>query len=295
MSDRNTQRFSGFADLYDSVRPSPPGELGALLSAYACTAGPAVVDLGSGSGLSSRWAARWAASVIGIEPNDDMRAVAESRPAAGLSYRRGTAQDTGLPSGSADLVLFVQALHWMDPVPTLREVSRILRPGGVMAAVDADWPPVAGSARAERAWLEVDRRIAVLERRMAAGDDLHRPVEEPPGAPGTTEVAQPSGASDRGAGVRSWDKAGHLERMAASGVFRFTREVVLHQAVDGGAERFVALLRSQGGYQELRRAGVSDDELGMPRFEHEVTAGLAQCSVPTPLSFSWRVRLGVAG
>lgn len=291
--DANTRRFSGFADLYDSVRPSPPAELGPLLCAYAGTARPAVVDVGSGSGLSSRWAATWAASVVGVEPNDDMRSVAESRPVAGLSYRRGTGEDTGLPAGSADVVLFVQALHWMDPEPTLEEVARILRPGGVMAAVDADWPPVAGSARAERAWLEVDGWVATLEGRMAAGEDLRRPVDEPPEPFRTPGVAAIPGSCDRGAGVRSWDKAGHLGRMAASGLFRFTREVVLHHVAGGGADRFVDLLRSQGGYQQLRRAGVDDDELGMPTFEREVTAGFQERSVPIRLTFSWRVRLGV--
>lgn len=50
----NLERFSGFADLYDSVRPAPPAVLGPILCAYALVDRPAVVDLGSGSGLSSR-------------------------------------------------------------------------------------------------------------------------------------------------------------------------------------------------------------------------------------------------
>ena len=36
----------------------------------------------------------------------------------------------------------VQALHWMEPAPTFGEVARLLRPGGVFAALDCDWPPV---------------------------------------------------------------------------------------------------------------------------------------------------------
>ena len=79
----NPARFSGFADIYDANRPSPPNELGPLLASYANVAAPVVVDLGSGTGLSSRWAATWAASVVGVEPSDDMRTVAESRPTAG--------------------------------------------------------------------------------------------------------------------------------------------------------------------------------------------------------------------
>ncbi len=75
--DGNAERFSGFADLYDAVRPTPPPELGALLCEYAgLTGGAEVVDLGSGSGLSSRWCATWAAHVTGVEPSADMRALA---------------------------------------------------------------------------------------------------------------------------------------------------------------------------------------------------------------------------
>ena len=83
------ERFSGFADLYDEQRPVPPDALAPLLVRYAGVARPSVVDLGSGTGLSSRWAAGWAGAVVGIEPNDDMRAMAESRPAAGVGYRGG--------------------------------------------------------------------------------------------------------------------------------------------------------------------------------------------------------------
>jgi SAM-dependent methyltransferase len=170
--DGNTDRFSGFADLYDANRPSPPRALGPLLVSYANVRRPAVVDLGSGTGLSSRWAAGWAGSVIGIEPNDDMRAIAEQRRTAGVTYAPGVSHRTGLGDRVADIVLAVQAMHWMEPEPTLAEVARLLRPGGVFAIADADWPPVAGIARAEQAWATLHRRIRVSRRGSRAG----RPV-----------------------------------------------------------------------------------------------------------------------
>lgn len=294
-ADGNLGRFSGFADVYDTVRPEPPAALGRLLCAYAGTARPAVVDLGSGTGLSSRWASRWAASVVGVEPNDDMRAVAESLPAPGVSYRAAVADDTGLPTASADVVVAVQALHWMEPGPTLAEVARLLRPGGVLAAVDADWPPVAGNVRAERAWTDLDRRFRVFEERAAAGkrgEALRQPVEAGPSAPGTADAD--GGTRQRGDfGQRSWDKAGHLARLAASGHFAFTREVALDEASGGAAARFVALLQSHGTYRHLRRLGLSDGDLGVDRFEREVGEAFATAAVAYDLTFTWRARLGV--
>src|SRR4029077_17951001 len=100
--------------LYDSYRPSAPSRLGPLLAAYAGADRPVVVDLGSGTGLSTRWPAGWAARVVGVEPNPDMRAVAVARATPGVEYVDGVSHATGLPDGVADVVLAVQAMHWME-------------------------------------------------------------------------------------------------------------------------------------------------------------------------------------
>ena len=261
-SHGNVRRFSGFADLYDAHRPQPPAELGLLLARYCGVERPTVIDLGSGTGLSSRWAVNWAGSVIGVEPNDDMRAQAAAQPMDRVSYCRGTSDDTGLPPASADIVLTVQAMHWMEPVTTHAEVARLLRPGGIFAVIDADWPPVVGLAAAEQAWVEIETRI----------DEL------------TADVS-----SD----VYKWPKAGHLARMVASGQYVFVRELVFHQRSTGGADRFVALLRSQGGYQALRKRNVTDAQIGVDAFDQTVHAAFA-ANPAAQVGFNWRVRLAVA-
>ena len=292
----NPGRFSGFADIYDANRPSPPAELGPLLTSYANVSAPVVVDIGSGTGLSSRWAATWASFVVGVEPSDDMRDMAESRPTAGVTFRKGWSHDTGLPARSADVVLAVQAMHWMEPGPTLAEVARVLRPGGVFAVVDADWPPVAGVARAEEAWAALHRRIRVFEARAAAGEQgeqLRRPVSDDDPALVDEDLADPHLNRLMPGGARSWSKAGHLGRLMASGHFEFTREVLFNQDLPGGAERFVALMASQGSYQALKRVGLSDEEIGETRFRREVDLAFRESASFPGLSFSWRARLGV--
>ena len=79
----------------------------------------------------------------------------------------------------------------------------------------------------------------------------------------------------------------------ASGHFGFAREVVFDQPTTGGADRFVALMRSQGSYQGLRRLGVPDDDLGATEFERAVHDAYRGAPPSSTLSFSWRVRLGV--
>jgi SAM-dependent methyltransferase len=302
--DANARRFSGFADLYDRVRPSPPGALADLVLAYAGTARASLlVDLGSGTGLSTRWAATWADAVVGVEPSDDMRARAVAQSSAAresgapdnVSFRAGWAHDTGLADGCAEVVTAVQALHWMDPEPTFAEVARILRPGGVFVALDCDWPPKVGSRRAEEAWDRCRAIVKVFEDRAAggaAGDDLRQPIGE------ATDLALPvhfgrDAQKDRTmpAGVRAWSKDEHLARMAASGAFGWCTELAAHSLERGDHARFVDLFRSQGHLQQLLAAGLDEDTLGVTAFVAAVSESLGDSS--RPFLFTYRVRLAV--
>src|SRR6478672_3593224 len=127
----NVERFMGFADVYDAYRPRPPLAVLDILTQLAQTPQPAlVVDLGSGTALSTTiWAGR-AAAVVGVEPSADMRRQAEARTAvANVRYQEGYANATGLPDACADIVTCSQSLHWMEPDSTFAEIARILRPG----------------------------------------------------------------------------------------------------------------------------------------------------------------------
>jgi SAM-dependent methyltransferase len=293
----NAERFSGFADLYDSVRPTPPTELATMVCAYAGMRSPGlVVDLGSGTGLSTRWAATWADDVIGVEPSADMRVRAAAvTEEANVRYAEGWSSGTGLPDRCADVVVAVQALHWMDPAPTFAEIARVLRPGGVFAALDCDWPPSIGSAAAEAAWGRCRGRVAVYEERLRAGltgDELRQPLEgAAPSLPEWFSRDPNKGRATMAAGVRSWSKDAHLARMRDSGVFGWCTEVAALGAEPGGGARFVDLLRSQGDLQTLLKEGVDEELIGVPDLAAVVQAAVGDA--PRTLWFTWRARLGV--
>lgn len=309
----NARRFAGFADLYDRVRPTPPSTIADAITAYAGGRPAFVVDLGSGTGLSTRWAARWAYEVVGVEPSHDMRmraAHVTSEPH--VRYLSGWSNDTGLPDGCADVVLAVQALHWMEPAGTFAEVARLLRTDGVFAAIDCDWPPTVGDAAAEAGWGRARSTIAVYERRLVAGltgGALTAPVRDneqlaPVAMPRQSDDLRPLDGADDPAGrsdtrsaatiaegVQYWPKGKHLGRMAASGRFSHCIELCAAAAETGDSERFVELLRSQGDYQTLRRHGVDDDVLGVEAFAADMLQRLG--STPRPFWFTYRARLGV--
>ncbi|MEY2401815.1 MAG: hypothetical protein QOJ08_1926 [Ilumatobacteraceae bacterium] len=298
--DANANRFSGFAELYDDVRPVPPLVLADVISSYAAGRPNVVVDLGSGTGLSTRWAAGWSAEAIGVEPSADMR----SRAAAVTShthvrYVRGWSNATELPDGSADVVLAVQALHWMEPVSTFVEVARLLRPGGVFAALDCDWPPSVGNAPAEQAWHNARATVARHERRLAGWSKSSNPPARASSSSPQSDDLRPTAAGDSASavtitdGVQYWHKGQHLARMVSSGEFQHCIEVAAVGEEEGDAERFIQLFRSQGDYQALRRHGLDDAALGVDTFATEVREIFG--SDVRPFWFTYRARIGVRG
>ena len=67
--------------------------------------GERVLDLGCGTGLSTLvWDGR-CRQVIGVEPSEDMLAIARQKTRPGLSFVRAFAHQTGLPDGCADAAL----------------------------------------------------------------------------------------------------------------------------------------------------------------------------------------------
>lgn len=295
--DANAHRFAGFADLYDEVRPVPPAVLADVIASYAGSHPQLVVDLGSGTGLSTRWAGGWSSEVIGIEPSADMRLRAAAVPSEGtVRYVSGWSNATGLPDRCADVVLAVQALHWMEPTSTFVEVARLLRPGGVFAALDCDWPPSVGNARAEQAWHATRANVAVHERRLAGWPETTAPARALSSSPQSDDL-RPAGSGDPTAavtiaeGVQYWHKGEHLGRMVASRQFQHCVEVAALGQERGDAERFVQLFRSQGDYQALRRQGIDDITLGIDEFAAEVADALG--SADHPFWFTYRARIGV--
>jgi SAM-dependent methyltransferase len=257
-------RFTGFADLYDRHRPGPPTVLAELLAQFSGVARPAlVIDLGCGTGLSTRYWADKAGRVVGIEPTPDMRRQAAiSATAPNVSYRDGFSHATALPPRCAQLVCCMQSLHWMDPVGTFAEAERILVKGGVFAACDYDWPPVTASWEADAAFASCLRTARRLEKESLAGSPLP-----------------------------FWDKSGHLTRMEASGRFRHVREAVVHHVDQGNATRLVGLLLSQGFVQDALKQGASETTLGIDTLRHAALHTLGEA--PRPFLWSARVRIGI--
>jgi len=235
----NSYNDSEFVQRYARARPRPPADLLTLLSRLQGPRAPQlVVDLGCGTGLSTvAWRGR-ARRAIGIDRNPNMMALA--RPGGGVEFREGKADHTGIPSASADLVTCSQSFHWMAPSSTIREIARILRPGGVFAAYDYAVPPLILP--------ELDPELRRLFRWTGLPEI---PVE----------------------------KARHLARLARSRRFRWTRRVYLHSVEQGNVQRLFDFALSIGHVAALVH-GVDDKNPHWVRFRKAAERRLGSRSWP---------------
>ncbi len=123
--------FGAVASHYERYRPRPPVEA----VDWVLPAGVArVVDLGAGTGALTRLLIDRAEEVVAVEPDERMRAVL-TEEVPGVRTVMGRGESMPIADGWADAVLASSSWHWMDVVPTLHEVGRILVPGGILGVM----------------------------------------------------------------------------------------------------------------------------------------------------------------
>ncbi len=133
---RRATSFGSVATEYALHRPDYPDEAAAWALA-PLRHGFRVLDLGAGTGKLTAAILRCGvspAAVLAVEPDDGMRAEL-CRRLPEMAVLSGSAEQIPAEEGAVDAVLVGQAFHWFDPDRALSEIARVLRPGGVLAAM----------------------------------------------------------------------------------------------------------------------------------------------------------------
>jgi SAM-dependent methyltransferase len=155
MSERALS-FDVVADQYDAARPGyPPALFDAIEDVTGRPiAGSDVIDVGAGTGISTRLLLDRGARVTAVEPGPGMAARLH-HVLPDVSLIRGIGDALPLVDGSADLIPYAQSWHWTDSTRSLPEALRVLRPGGALALwwniSDSDVPWVAAQGARIRA------------------------------------------------------------------------------------------------------------------------------------------------
>jgi SAM-dependent methyltransferase len=126
-----SDHFSGIAASYASYRPGYPAALFAWLAGLAPDRARAW-DCGTGSGQAAEGLAAHFDEVVATDPS--VAQLTNAPRVDHVAYVAMTAERVALVDRAVALVTVAQALHWFERTDFYREVDRVLRPGGILAA-----------------------------------------------------------------------------------------------------------------------------------------------------------------
>ncbi len=160
--------FGPAAALYDSVRPSYPRE---AVDWALTPLGPGhwhIGDVGAGTGIMTRLLRTLGHHVVAVEPDPGMRQrLVETTPE--VTAVEGSAESIPLGQGSLDGAVAAQSYHWFDHDRAHAELARVIRPGGVFAAI---W----NERDESKPWLAEYSRIVEGHRGHDSSGPDHGPV-----------------------------------------------------------------------------------------------------------------------
>ena len=239
----NTKVFSGMSEVYDRARPCIPTELAEMWERYLGHKPQCVVDVGCGTGQSvNAWVGR-ADLVYGTEPNAELRAVAEEKYAGrdDVKILDSCGEKLDVPDNSADIITCVQVFHWLDEKEALPEFDRVLKPGGVLAACDFEFPPLS-LWKADKAYAE----LLQLQKEM--------------------NKKYPEMSKD----VFEADKNLNLQKIKDSGYFVYSRNASFIASEKFNADRFIDLAFSQSTLNRVVKAEIPEAQAPIQKFKDAV-------------------------
>ncbi|MGB3681484.1 MAG: class I SAM-dependent methyltransferase [Rubrobacteraceae bacterium] len=110
--------------------------------------GQRILDLGTGTGTLARGFARRGCEVTALDPSPKLMEEAkrlDREAGVSVNYLVATAEETGLPDATFDVVSAGQCWHWFDREKAAGEAHRLLTPGGRLVIAHFDWIPLPGN------------------------------------------------------------------------------------------------------------------------------------------------------
>jgi demethylmenaquinone methyltransferase / 2-methoxy-6-polyprenyl-1,4-benzoquinol methylase len=113
-----------------------------LVSRVNAGPGDTTLDVATGTGAVAReLLAQNKGTVVGLDQSPEMLAEARRRLPADVRLIEGPAEALPFPDGSFDALTFTYLLRYVaDPAATLRELARVVRPGGTIAGLEFALP-----------------------------------------------------------------------------------------------------------------------------------------------------------
>jgi demethylmenaquinone methyltransferase / 2-methoxy-6-polyprenyl-1,4-benzoquinol methylase len=139
--------FTGVAAAYDRVATilslgQDPRWRRALVDAIEARPADRVLDVATGTGMvAAALHARYGCTVVGLDQSSDMLAVARTRAGVYETVVEGRAEKLPFPDAAFDHLTFTYLLRYVDdPAAVMRELARVVKPGGRVAMVEFGLP-----------------------------------------------------------------------------------------------------------------------------------------------------------
>jgi demethylmenaquinone methyltransferase/2-methoxy-6-polyprenyl-1,4-benzoquinol methylase len=146
--------FSGLSSRYDLMAAllsfgQDPRWRRTIVAAVRAKPADRVLDVATGTGMvAAALVRRYGCQVVALDQSEEMLAgaraklAAEPRLARQIQLVRGEAEHLPFADGEFDALTFTYLLRYVDDPPaTLRELARVVRPGGVIASLEFGVPP----------------------------------------------------------------------------------------------------------------------------------------------------------
>jgi SAM-dependent methyltransferase len=187
---------SAVATRYASARPALHDRAIALIRRRVRPPQRAL-DVGCGTGLSTRALAQFAQEAVGVDVSEEMLRARERDSRA--TYVRAAAERLPFADATFDLTTIASAIHWFER-DAMREVARVLRPSASLVVYDVWFPAAMLGVERFHTWMSTEmasRYPSVSKNEFGAADlaefGFTRAGREDIDVPGPDVASPPSG------------------------------------------------------------------------------------------------------
>ena len=131
---KNTGNFGKLAKDYKFFRPDYPARIIRDIYSFVTVSSPTILDLGCGTGISTRQMAKRGSKVFGCDIDEKMLENALKNK-NNITYALGAAEKLPFAKETFDLITMFSSFHWFANKKAMNEIKRVLKPKGIIFIV----------------------------------------------------------------------------------------------------------------------------------------------------------------
>jgi ubiquinone/menaquinone biosynthesis C-methylase UbiE len=131
---KSTGNFGKLVKDYKFIRPGYPTKVIKDIYSFVKTPNPVILDLGCGTGISTRQMAKKGSKVFGCDIDEKMLANTPKNK-NNITYIKGAAEKLPFPNQTFDFITMFASFHWFVNKQAINEMKRVLKPKGIICII----------------------------------------------------------------------------------------------------------------------------------------------------------------